>query len=62
VVTTGSTLASYIERLRTAGATVERAVAVVDREEGGEKALRRIGVRLEVLLRADEILEHGQQP
>ena len=62
VVTTGSTLASYIERIRGAGATVEHAVAVVDRDEGGVEALRAIGVRLETLLTADEILEHGQQP
>jgi len=56
VVTTGGTLRSAIERLRKHGARIEDVVAVVDREEGGEKALSEIGVRLHALLRATDLL------
>ena len=56
VVTTGGTLRSAIDRLRAHGARVEDVVAVVDREEGGEKTLSEIGVRLHALLHATDLL------
>jgi orotate phosphoribosyltransferase len=49
VTTTGGSLAETVEVLRAAGATVERAVSVVDREQGGVERLRALGVRLESL-------------
>ena len=55
VVTTAGTLSQSIERLRVAGAVVEEAVAVVDRQEGGAEALRAIGVGLTALLTAADI-------
>jgi orotate phosphoribosyltransferase len=54
VVTTGGALIAAIEALRAAGLVVERALCVLDREEGGNEALAALGVRLEPLfLRAD---------
>jgi len=60
VVTTAGTLVGSIERLRAAGAVVEQAVAMLDREEGGRENLRAAGVRLASLLTATDVL--GRQP
>jgi len=62
VVTTAGTLRKSIEALRLAGAVVEQAVAVVDREEGGLENLKAAGVRLAPILTAREILKHRRQP
>ena len=55
VVTTGGTLRTAIERMRERGAVIQRAIAVVDREEGGTEALREAGVELVALLRARDL-------
>ena len=55
VVTTGGTLRKAVERMRAAGAVVERAIAVVDRDEGGAEALREAGVELVAILRARDL-------
>lgn len=60
VVTTGGTLRRAIEGLRAEGATVDRAIAVVDREEGGEEVLRSAGVEFLALLRARDLTNVGQ--
>jgi len=57
VITTAGSVARAVEALREAGATVDRVIAVVDRQEGGREALSDLGVTLEALLTADEILE-----
>jgi orotate phosphoribosyltransferase len=56
VITSGGEAAGAVEALRTAGLEVRTALCVVDREEGGVDALARIGVRLEPLFRASELL------
>lgn len=56
VVTSGGAAADAVEALRDAGLEVRTALCVVDREEGGTDALARIGVRLEPLFRASELL------
>jgi len=61
VVTTAGTLAKSIEALRTAGAVIDEAVAVVDREEGGRETLKAADVRLSSLLTASEILKRRRQ-
>ena len=60
VVTTAGTLRKAIESLRTAGAVVDRAVAVVDREEGGAENLRAAGVALVSLLTARDLRTLGE--
>lgn len=55
-VTTAGTLAKAISRLREEGAVVDRAVCVVDREEGSGETLRAAGIELVALLRARELL------
>ena len=59
VVTTGGTLRAAIERMRAEGAVVERAVAVVDREEGGRQALLAANVEFLALLHANELRALG---
>ena len=56
VVTSGGALCEAVEAVRAAGLLVRHAVCVVDREEGGADALARVGVRLDALYRASELL------
>jgi orotate phosphoribosyltransferase len=56
VVTSGGALREAVEAVREAGLLVRHAVCVVDREEGGADALARVGVRLDALYRASELL------
>ncbi len=56
-VTTASTLARAIERLRGEGAVVDRAVCVVDREEGSRETMQGLGVELVALVRASLLLK-----
>ena len=55
VITTAGTLRKAVESIRAAGAVVDRAVAVVDREEGGAEGLRVANVELVALLRARDL-------
>ena len=55
VVTTGGALIAAIEALRAAGLAVERALCVLDREEGGSEGLAALGVRLESLFRRADL-------
>jgi orotate phosphoribosyltransferase len=55
VVTTGGALIAAIEALRSAGLTVESALCVLDREEGGNDALAALGVHLEPLFRRADL-------
>ena len=61
VVTSGGALCEAVEAVREAGLIVRHAVCVVDREEGGADALARIGVRLDALYRARELLAAWQR-
>ena len=57
VVTTGTSLLEAVEILREAGAVIERAIVVVDRQEGGRAAVEEAGLELEALLTASDLLE-----
>ncbi|ADD04537.1 orotate phosphoribosyltransferase [Natrialba magadii ATCC 43099] len=56
IVTTGTSLVDAIESLREAGATVDRALVVVDREEGGRENVEDADVEMEALVTASELL------
>lgn len=56
IVTTGTSLVEAIDGVREAGATVERALVVVDREEGGRENVENAGVEMEALVTASELL------
>ncbi|WP_254769095.1 orotate phosphoribosyltransferase [Salinilacihabitans rarus] len=56
IVTTGTSLVDAVEALREAGATVERALVVVDRQEGGRETVEEAGVEMEALVTAEELL------
>ena len=51
VVTTGGALIAAVGALRAAGLAVERALCVLDREEGGAEGLAALGVQLDPLFR-----------
>lgn len=57
VTTTGGSLAEAVGVLRGAGAVVERAITVVDRNEGGRERLAALGVTLESLATLAELRE-----
>ena len=56
IATTGTSAIEAVEALREAGAVVERVIVVVDREEGARENLAEIGVTLEALLTATDLL------
>ena len=56
IATTGQSAVDAVEALRDAGATVNRVLVVVDREEGAAELLAEHGVELESLLTATELL------
>lgn len=57
VTTTGQSALEAVEVLRSAGATVDRLIVVVDREEGARERLAANDVELEPLITATELLE-----
>lgn len=56
IATTGQSAVDAVEALRDAGAVVDRALIVVDREEGGAENLADAGVEMEALVTASELL------
>ncbi|WP_129114405.1 orotate phosphoribosyltransferase [Halegenticoccus tardaugens] len=56
IATTGKSALDAVEALREAGATVNRALVVVDREEGARDLLADHDVELEALLTASDLL------
>lgn len=59
VTTTGGSTVRSVEIVRAAGARVDRALVVVDRENGAAERLAAIGVRLEPLVRLSELRGRG---
>jgi orotate phosphoribosyltransferase len=55
LVTTGLTLKKAVEAVRAEGGVVTDAVAFLDREEGGQHLLGKIGIKLNALLKVGEI-------
>ncbi|WP_424002004.1 orotate phosphoribosyltransferase [Haloarcula salina] len=56
IATTGQSAVDAAEALREAGATVERVLVVVDREEGARENLAEHGLELESLVTASDLL------
>lgn len=56
VTTSGGSVADAVERLRAAGATVDRVETVVDRGEGATERLDDLGVRLGTLVSSKDLL------
>ncbi len=55
LVTTGLTLRKAAEAIRAEGGIVDKAVAFLDREEGGKEKLAKHGLKLHTLLKIDEV-------
>ncbi len=56
IATTGQSAIDAVDALREVGATVNRALVVVDREEGARENLAELGIELEALVTASELL------
>ena len=54
VVTTGGSSIKAVEKLRDAGYIVEKVVALVDRQEGGEEAMKEAGLELVSIFKLSE--------
>ncbi len=57
VVTTGGSLLTACERVKDAGFTIGMLCTVLDREEGGNEAIKAAGYELHSLFRRSELLE-----
>ncbi|MCQ1538950.1 orotate phosphoribosyltransferase [Methanocalculus taiwanensis] len=57
VTTSGGSAIYGVEELRSAGATVDLVVTIVDREQGAEERLQELGVLLTPLARVSELLK-----
>ncbi|MBM4248991.1 MAG: orotate phosphoribosyltransferase [Euryarchaeota archaeon] len=57
VATTGGSIVQSVRLLRAAGAVVNRAIVVVDREEGAAEALRAENVELVALVKRSRLME-----
>jgi len=55
VVTTGGSSLKAVQQLREAGYRVQRVVAIVDRQEGGEAAIKAAGLELRSLFQLAEV-------
>ncbi|SNZ15935.1 orotate phosphoribosyltransferase [Natronoarchaeum philippinense] len=60
IATTGQSAVDAVEALREAGAEVNRALVVVDRQEGGAENLAEVDVELESLVTAEDLLADDQ--
>lgn len=61
VVTTGQSALKAVERLREAGYSVERVVALVDRQQGGAALYESVGLQFEAVFSIVEIQERWRQ-
>ena len=57
VVTTGGSSIKAVEKLRDAGYEVNRIVTIVDRQEGGERAIMDAGLELKSLFTIDDLCQ-----
>ncbi|MFD1685525.1 orotate phosphoribosyltransferase [Halobellus litoreus] len=57
IATTGKSALDAVEALRDAGATVDRVLVVVDRQEGARERLADADVELDALVTAEDLLE-----
>jgi orotate phosphoribosyltransferase len=61
IATTGGSALAAVEALRDQGAIVERALVVVDRQQGATETLGAAGVELASLVTAEELLEESER-
>jgi orotate phosphoribosyltransferase len=61
VTTSGGSVADGVERLRSAGATVDRVVTVVDRNEGSRQRLKEADVEFVSLVSSEDLLRRVKE-
>lgn len=57
VITTGGSTIKAIDRAKKCGLKIQGVIVLIDRQEGGKKAIESHGVKVEVLLTKDEIFK-----
>ena len=62
VITTGGSTITAIERAREAGLTIDRVIALIDREEGGRENILAHADRVDAVLTRTEIMSRYRQP
>ena len=60
VVTTGASSLKAIEKVTEFGCKVEQVLAIVDRNEGGREAYKKIGVKYNFLFDINEVIERSK--
>jgi orotate phosphoribosyltransferase len=60
VATTGGSLVKTVNAIRDAGGVVDKAIVVVDREEGGAEKANELGIELIPLVRISELLNKNK--
>ena len=55
IVTSGGQLVEAVKTLQAAGATVIKAVCIIDREEGGREAIENAGIAFESLFKTSDL-------
>jgi orotate phosphoribosyltransferase len=61
VVTTGQSAMKAVERLRTAGYSVNQVIALVDRQQGGAEFYQQAGLEFEAVFKIQEIQQRYKQ-
>lgn len=61
VVTTGQSAMKAVERLRSAGYSVEEVIALVDRQQGGAEFYQSVGLKFEAVFSIEEIKTRARQ-
>jgi len=56
VVTTGGSVVTAIDAVKSIGAEVRKALVIVDREEGGDEVFRKMGIELYSIFKISELL------
>jgi orotate phosphoribosyltransferase len=57
LITSGGSLLSAIDMIKAEGGVVKDALVLIDREEGGKKALKKAGIKLHSAAKISEIAE-----
>jgi orotate phosphoribosyltransferase len=61
VVTTGQSAMKAVGRLRDAGYTVDRVIALVDRQQGGAEFYQSVGLNFEAIFTIKDLQEHYRE-
>lgn len=56
VITSGKSTIEAIQRVQDAGLEIERVISLIDRQEGGREAIKKMGFDVEAIIMRDEVM------